>query len=68
MNSELKLLMIAYSFPPDSEVGARRPAGLCRYLPEFGIRPIVLTVEERFYSRLDPGFSPRMSCRSSALG
>jgi len=58
VNSELKLLMIAYSFPPDSEVGARRVAGLCRYLPEFGIRPIVLTVEERFYSRLDPGFSP----------
>jgi glycosyltransferase involved in cell wall biosynthesis len=56
--TELKLLMIAYNFPPDSEVGARRVAGLCRYLPEFGIRPIVLTVEERFYSHPDPGFSP----------
>src|ERR1700730_1878496 len=45
----LKVLVIAFNFPPDGEVGARRVAGFCRYLHEFGIQPIVLTVEERFY-------------------
>jgi glycosyltransferase involved in cell wall biosynthesis len=49
----LKVLVIAFNFPPDSEVGARRAVGLCRYLPEFGIQPVVLTVEERFYSVRD---------------
>lgn len=28
-------------------------AGFCRYLPEFGIQPVVLTVEERFYKVRD---------------
>ena len=45
----MKVLVIAFNFPPDAEVGARRVAGFCRYLPEFGIQPVVLTVEERFY-------------------
>lgn len=45
----LKVLVIAFNFPPDGEVGARRVAGFCRYLHEFGIQPVVLTVEERFY-------------------
>jgi glycosyltransferase involved in cell wall biosynthesis len=45
----LKVLVIAFNFPPDAEVGARRAAGFCRYLHEFGIQPVVLTVEERFH-------------------
>lgn len=45
----LKILLIAFNFPPDAEVGAKRVTGFCRYLPEFGIQPVVLTVEERFY-------------------
>lgn len=45
----LKVLVIAFNYPPDGEVGARRVAGFCRYLPEYGIQPVVLTVEERFY-------------------
>src|SRR4029077_2812773 len=45
----LKVLVIAFNFPPDGEVGARRIVGFCRYLPEFGIQPVVLTVEKRFY-------------------
>src|SRR5215467_4124561 len=49
----LKVLVIALNFPPDGEVGAKRVAGFCRYLPEFGIQPIVLTVEERFYKVRD---------------
>lgn len=49
----LKLLVISYAFPPQAEVGALRVAHLCRYLPEYGIKPIVLTAQERFYDSLD---------------
>jgi glycosyltransferase involved in cell wall biosynthesis len=45
----LEVLVIAVNYPPDGEVGARRIAGFCRYLHEFGIQPVVLSVEERFY-------------------
>ena len=50
------MLIIAYSFPPDGEVGAKRVARLCRYLPEFGISPVVLTVEKRFNTINDETF------------
>lgn len=38
-----KVLIIAYRFPPHPSVAALRPAGLARYLPEFGWEPIILT-------------------------
>lgn len=38
-----KVLIITYSFPPDQNIGARRPWGLAKYLPQFGWQPIVLT-------------------------
>jgi glycosyltransferase involved in cell wall biosynthesis len=40
------ILIISHLFPPNPEVGGRRVARFCQYLPEFGIRPIVLTVDE----------------------
>jgi hypothetical protein len=45
--------MVSYAFPPYAKVGSIRIAQFCRYLPEFGIEPIVLSVEERFYESLD---------------
>ncbi len=45
--------MIAWSFPPEAEVGALRTARFCRYLPEFGIEPIVLTAGLSFYKDRD---------------
>jgi glycosyltransferase involved in cell wall biosynthesis len=53
----LKVLVIGYHFPPSYEVGAKRVARLCRYLPEFGISPIVLTVETRFIDVCDESFA-----------
>jgi len=44
----MRVLIVAYHFPPDAEVGAVRPYQIARYLPEFGIEPWVLTVEEAF--------------------
>lgn len=38
-----KVLIIAYHFPPHNMVGALRPAGLAKYLPEFGWEPTVIT-------------------------
>jgi glycosyltransferase involved in cell wall biosynthesis len=39
-----RVLLIAYAYPPCSEIGAVRPAGLAKYLPRFGWEPTVLTV------------------------
>jgi glycosyltransferase involved in cell wall biosynthesis len=57
VNSPNKVLFVSYSFPPDAEVGGKRIARFCRYLPEFGVAPAVLTVQERFYRRSDGSFA-----------
>ena len=49
----LRILLVAFNFPPDAEVGAKRAVGLCRYLPEFGVEPVVLTSEPSFYEARD---------------
>lgn len=38
-----KLLVLAYEFPPFVSIAAQRPASWYRYLPEFGIHPVVVT-------------------------
>jgi glycosyltransferase involved in cell wall biosynthesis len=48
-----KLLIISYHFPPDSAIGAVRPAKFAKYLPEFGWRPIIYTVDEKNYQSCD---------------
>ncbi|HVA62080.1 MAG TPA: glycosyltransferase [Terriglobales bacterium] len=42
LDADKKLLVVTYLFPPSPEVGAQRVARLCRYLPLYGIRPVVL--------------------------
>ncbi|HLY60752.1 MAG TPA: glycosyltransferase [Terriglobia bacterium] len=54
--SELNLLLITHDFPPSAFVGGKRAAGFCRYLPEYGIRPVVLTVQERYLEQRDDSF------------
>ena len=41
-----KVLMVAYVFPPIAYVGTYRTIRFCRYLPENGWFPHVLTIEE----------------------
>lgn len=53
MSFTTRILVVSYTFPPHAAVGGLRIASLCRYLPEHGIEPIVLSVEERFYPSLD---------------
>jgi len=43
------VLLIAYYFPPSVDVGAKRAEGFFRHLPEYGYRPIVLTVKDGNY-------------------
>jgi SAM-dependent methyltransferase len=42
-----RVLLVAYHFPPDNEIGAIRPRGLYRYLPEFGWEVLVLTPKKK---------------------
>lgn len=38
-----KVLILAYDYPPNPSVGAQRPAAWMRYLPEFGVLPVLVT-------------------------
>src|SRR5208283_5195016 len=49
-----KVLMVAYHFPPQAgSSGLLRSLKFCRYLPEFGWLPTVLTIDPRAYERTD---------------
>lgn len=39
----MRVLLVAYDFPPVGGVGVQRAVKYARYLPEFGIEPVVLT-------------------------
>jgi len=45
----MKVLMIAYSFPPSGMSGVYRTLGFIKHLPENGYHPTVLTVPEDSY-------------------
>src|SRR4029453_18090134 len=52
------LLFITYHFPPELATGAIRPTKFCRFLPEFGWVPTVLSVDTRQYAATDPAGPP----------
>ncbi len=63
----MKLLFVAFEFPPLASGGVRRPAAFAKYLPEFGISPVVITtdiagakeqIDAPFDSTLLDGFPP----------
>jgi glycosyltransferase involved in cell wall biosynthesis len=43
-----RVLYIAFSFPPDSNIGAIRSAKLAKHLPNFGWDPVVLTSDKAY--------------------
>ncbi len=48
------VLIIAYHFPPQAgSSGSLRTMKYCRYLPEFGWQPAVLTPHSRAYEKID---------------
>ena len=44
------VLVITYYWPPSGGAGVQRWLKFCKYLPDFGVQPIVLTVDERYAS------------------
>jgi len=48
-----KLLLVTYHFPPATEVGGIRPAKFAKFLPQFGWKPYVLTIKEKYISSKD---------------
>ena len=51
----MKVLIVAYAFPPNSVVGAMRPLRMAKYLHRHSRwKPVILTVRKKF-SRLDEG-------------
>ena len=49
-----RVLIVAYHFPPQAgSSGLLRSLKFCRYLPEFGWLPTVLTINPRAYERTD---------------
>lgn len=53
MKSTKRLLVITYYWPPCGGPGALRPAAFVKYLPQFGIEPVVLTRKKIAYHSLD---------------
>lgn len=47
------VLLISYHFPPDSRIGAVRPAEFAKSLPLYNWSPIILSVKEKYYSEKD---------------
>jgi hypothetical protein len=43
MTEPLRVLVVAYAFPPTGGAGVGRPAKLVKYLPAHGVQPTVLT-------------------------
>ena len=48
-----QLLVIAYHFYPDREIGAVRSVKFAKYLPGFGWHPVVLTVNQKYYNNVE---------------
>lgn len=57
VTKEISILMVAYYFPPNAAVGGKRIARFCRYFPEFGIKPHVLTLDAESCASLDHTFA-----------
>jgi hypothetical protein len=54
----MRVLLLAYHFPPDGEIGSVRPYQLALHLPDHGIGCTVLTVKPRYAESLDPNYVP----------
>lgn len=60
MNNETnQVLLFTYYWPPSGGAGVQRWLKFCKYLPQFGVNPIVITVneEQASYPVLDHSFA-----------
>lgn len=59
-DSEKVVLVIAYYFPPLAMGGVQRIAKFCKYLPEYGWRPVVLTSSLGGYFAFDTSLAEEL--------
>jgi glycosyltransferase involved in cell wall biosynthesis len=52
-----RLLVVTYYFPPSGGAGVQRVLKWVKYLRDFGVEPVVLTVEAGAYPSLDPALA-----------
>lgn len=55
----MRVLLVAYDFPPVGGIGVQRAVKFARYLPEFGIEPLVLTNAHGYGRVYDPDLLER---------
>ncbi|MDQ3019947.1 MAG: glycosyltransferase [Bacteroidota bacterium] len=57
-----KILVITYYWPPSGGSGVQRWMYFCQYLPEFGIEPYIITVDEKkaSYKFIDKTFESKV--------
>jgi glycosyltransferase involved in cell wall biosynthesis len=49
-----RVLIVAYHFYPNNEIGAIRSIKFARFLPDYGWKPFVLTVNAKYHELTDP--------------
>ena len=59
-DSQKVVLIIAYYFPPLAMGGVQRIVKFCKYLPEYGWKPVVLTSSPGSYFALDTSFAEEL--------
>ena len=62
-----RVLIVTQEFYPATSVGALRPAKFCKYLPEFGWIPRVLTTTEDCLGGRDDTLDPEMMARTEVI-
>lgn len=63
MKEKKKVLIITYYWPPSGGAGVQRWLKFAKYLPEFGIEPIILTVDPLYasYPQIDESLKNEIS-------
>jgi len=56
-----KVLIITYYWPPSGGPGVQRIVKFCKYLPQFGWEPTILTVKNGEYPAMDKSFIDEIS-------
>lgn len=54
MSDPVPVLLISYYFPPAGGPGVQRVLKFCKFLPQFGFRPFILTVKNGEFPAEDP--------------
>ena len=59
--SRMKVLIITYYWPPSGGSGVQRWLKLSKYLPKYGIHPVIYTPHKPFFEQLDPTLEAEVS-------